>query len=363
MKNYFSENLKCLRKNLGYTQEELAVKMNVSFQTISKWERGECCPDILTLPLIARIFNVSVDELLSVNKLEDEKKIEEYISQYQTQKRLGNDEKCLSLMKKAIKEFPSEYSLQIRYMEAIMRIKNTDKESANSIFNDVYFIYENIMKYCLDDEIRIWAKRLICTLYRRLDKFDEMIEIINHLPRMCDCKEQVRTLLLPKGQNHDTACKYAVEEHAIYLIATICHNKYYLDTHSLNEKIYAAEVAKDLLNLIYPHEDFGRLFYFMVYNYGHLGEWYFLMGDENKSLENFKKCASLALKYAKMPNETIHTSPLVEGIVYSKVKNENKIMTKTLKNRIFNDLMFNYKLTDEFRNNSRFKSIVNIVKD
>ena len=137
MKNYFSENLKCLRKNLGYTQEELAVKMNVSFQTISKWERGECCPDILTLPLIARIFNVSVDELLSVNKLEDEKKIEEYISQYQTQKRLGNDEKCLSLMKKATKEFPSEYSLQIRYMEAIMRIKNTDKESANSIFNDV----------------------------------------------------------------------------------------------------------------------------------------------------------------------------------------------------------------------------------
>jgi transcriptional regulator with XRE-family HTH domain len=36
----FSENLKAMRKAKGYTQEELAIKLNVTRQTISKWEKG-----------------------------------------------------------------------------------------------------------------------------------------------------------------------------------------------------------------------------------------------------------------------------------------------------------------------------------
>jgi transcriptional regulator with XRE-family HTH domain len=54
-----------LRKAAGMTQEELAEKMNVSPQAVSKWENDSTCPDIMTLPKIAKLFNVTVDELLS----------------------------------------------------------------------------------------------------------------------------------------------------------------------------------------------------------------------------------------------------------------------------------------------------------
>lgn len=363
MKNYFADNLKNMRKNYGYTQEEFAEKINVSFQTISKWERGESCPDILTLPLIARVFNVSVDELLSVNKLDDEKKIAEYIEEYNFQMRLGKSDECLSIMKKAVNEFPSEHSLQIRYMEAIMRIKNTDKESAYSIFNEVNSIYESIMKRCIDDEIRIWAKRLICILYRRLEKYDDMIEIIDHLPRMGDCKEQVRSFLLHDGEKHDKACKYAIEEHVLYLFLSICQNNYYLSKHSIKDRIHAAEIAEQLLNLVYCEQDYGRAYNFIINNYAHLGEWYFLIGDENKALENFKKCAELAVKYTEMPDETVHTSFLVKDLSFNKVKNENIRKDQTIKARIYKGLISQYKLSDEFRNSPKFKNIVEIVKD
>lgn len=52
------------RKRLGLSQEELAEKLSVSRQTISKWENGECLPDAYNLMTLSDIFEVSVDYLL-----------------------------------------------------------------------------------------------------------------------------------------------------------------------------------------------------------------------------------------------------------------------------------------------------------
>ena len=52
------------RKALGLTQQQLAGRLNVSFQAVSKWENGNNVPDIMTLMELANFFNVSVDELL-----------------------------------------------------------------------------------------------------------------------------------------------------------------------------------------------------------------------------------------------------------------------------------------------------------
>lgn len=60
----FNENLKYLRKRENLTQEELAEKLNVSRQTITKWESGNSLPDIEKIKEIAYIFSVSVDSLI-----------------------------------------------------------------------------------------------------------------------------------------------------------------------------------------------------------------------------------------------------------------------------------------------------------
>ncbi|MGN0628304.1 MAG: helix-turn-helix domain-containing protein [Oscillospiraceae bacterium] len=53
------------RKSLGFTQEELAEKLGVSAQAVSKWENDASCPDILLLPEISKLFGITVDSLLS----------------------------------------------------------------------------------------------------------------------------------------------------------------------------------------------------------------------------------------------------------------------------------------------------------
>ncbi len=59
-----SENIAALRKQAGITQEDLANKLSVSNQAVSKWEAGKCCPDIEILPKLASFFGISIDELL-----------------------------------------------------------------------------------------------------------------------------------------------------------------------------------------------------------------------------------------------------------------------------------------------------------
>lgn len=60
----FSEKLQLLRKNKGLTQEELADKLAVSRQAVTKWESGQVYPDISNLIQISNLFNVTVDYLV-----------------------------------------------------------------------------------------------------------------------------------------------------------------------------------------------------------------------------------------------------------------------------------------------------------
>ena len=60
-----------LRKQHGMTQLELAEKMGVTDKAVSKWERDLSCPDINSLPNLAQILGVSVEELMQIKKEAD----------------------------------------------------------------------------------------------------------------------------------------------------------------------------------------------------------------------------------------------------------------------------------------------------
>ena len=64
----FAENLIELRKYKGLSQEEIAEMIGVSRQTLSKYETGESLPDIEKCRLLAEIFDVKIDDLISYKK-------------------------------------------------------------------------------------------------------------------------------------------------------------------------------------------------------------------------------------------------------------------------------------------------------
>ena len=86
----FNENLKKLRKEKGFSQEELAVKLNVVRQTISKWEKGLSVPDAQLLISLSEILETPVSVLLgetieSKESVSDKNAIAEQLSRVNSQ--------------------------------------------------------------------------------------------------------------------------------------------------------------------------------------------------------------------------------------------------------------------------------------
>ncbi len=67
-----AENIRKFRKASRLTQEELAGKLGVTFQAVSKWENGRSAPDVAVLPCIARIFDITMDELFDYDRAAEE---------------------------------------------------------------------------------------------------------------------------------------------------------------------------------------------------------------------------------------------------------------------------------------------------
>ena len=72
MKETFGQRIYRLRKARGLTQEDIAKKLNISSQAISKWENDVSLPDISLLADIADMFNISTDELLGKETIKTE---------------------------------------------------------------------------------------------------------------------------------------------------------------------------------------------------------------------------------------------------------------------------------------------------
>ena len=72
------QNIKRLRRNADMTQEELAEMLSISSQAVSRWETDSAMPDISLLPALVNIFGVTSDELLGIDVIHVQEKVETY---------------------------------------------------------------------------------------------------------------------------------------------------------------------------------------------------------------------------------------------------------------------------------------------
>ena len=104
-----ADNLKRLRKQCKITQEDLANFIGVSFQAVSKWECGDGYPDITIIPIIANFFGVSLDELVGMNEMKNQEKLEEIKKQHSKLTSEGKIKDDVALLRDALKIHPNDY--------------------------------------------------------------------------------------------------------------------------------------------------------------------------------------------------------------------------------------------------------------
>ena len=359
MNIYFGENIKKMRKARGLTQEEFANDIGVSFQTVSKWERGDSYPDITMLPVIAGYFDTTVDDLLGVDRSKRELKANEYVSMFD-EMGMKDGNKVLKEYEKAVREFPHDHRIAVRYLSLLIReTPKTDKTVFEKASKKIEAVFNKIQDNCTDDGIRIWAKSLMIKYLRyRYDCFgydetyrDQALSIIDTMPALCDSKEYLSTVWSDSSdwkENHENA----IEELLYLLQNALIGYCYTSDKFTVQYKI---GIILNMIGLFKTVDSDGRYSknrIHLISCYGRLGRYYFEIGDNDNSIKYLTLAAKAAVEFdANNDDESVFRYYESTGVF------KNMDMKKRMKEL----MLYHCNFTDEFKSTDAFKKVLSLL--
>jgi len=362
MKINFGSNLKKLRNERNLTQENLADFLGVSFQTISKWERGDVYPDIATLPDIAKFFNISTDELLGVDAVNSEEKITKVIATLDGIKSEADKEKS-KLIQKAIAEFPADFRLQLRWMANLM-FKNNGKDYVQ-VKSKILTIYNNIQNNCKDDPIRFRAKRYMAQYYNTLSEinesgysFTDVQSIVEQMPKLRDSQEFCKAFLYFQHPNKRVVIQDSIEEEICILHHGLVHYGVFNYELPVEERIRIAEITLKMNELLFDDGHYGKQWLVVMYLNGYLAAFHYEAGETEKSLRYLEKCAELAIRFDKLDKVSIMKSAVFHDKEFDKHILGNPFSARS---KMVSLMKNKYPFDEGFKNSDAFKSIINLL--
>ncbi|MBQ8503795.1 MAG: helix-turn-helix transcriptional regulator [Clostridia bacterium] len=357
---YLGENIKRLRLEKGITQETLADFFGVTFQSVSRWERGESYPDITLLPEIAAYFKISIDELLGVKREEDEEEIRRLLEEHDN---LTDESLIWEAINNLKEKYPNDFRVQLRYMGNLVFYNKIDDNRSK-----IPALYENIQQNCTDDSVRICAKRYYIYYLQMLSAkedsevtFEDYEKIIKEMPRMRDGQEIY--CFSYKIHNHPDCYEIiqeAIEEEISILYDTLSDYYFCSEKFSREYQIDILERTKEFFNYVYNDGNYSRMWRVVINCcYGILGWFYFQKGDNEKALHNLRKSAELAVKFDNLERITTLHSTLFEGKRFDKHILGSTFVAASWVKELFTE---QYPLSDEFKSTPEFRNIIAMLE-
>ena len=169
MQHSIGKTIKELRKNRGLTQEELAEKIGVTAQAISKWENESGMPDLSQIVPLAHIFGVSTDTLLGTGDTNKNEDVSEILGRAQSKLTFPLTIECLTdkynVLLEGLKLYPNNFKLILQCMEVEISLAYPlnpvyDAKNAKALYEACEKHAKTIFSY--DDNVnRILRARMI----------------------------------------------------------------------------------------------------------------------------------------------------------------------------------------------------------
>ena len=147
-------NIKRLRRKNDMTQEQLAVRLGVTFQSVSRWENGQVYPDMELMPAIAEIFGASVDSLMGVPESEKEKRATALVLEFVRLCRERDPDKNAEKMTELLRIIRRNYA-DCEAFYHIWTDVDLSQLSFEPILNELRHTVEARLKKCPGDELSI----------------------------------------------------------------------------------------------------------------------------------------------------------------------------------------------------------------
>ena len=363
MKLSIGENIKLFRKAKDITQEQLAEMLNVSSQSVSRWELGICYPDMELLPMLAEIFEITVDKLLGVDNIAEKKKVDEYLNRFQVAINQGKIDECISIAREGVAEYPNNYALLNKLMYALFvsgddtgNISNW-KENMENYDAEITSLGERIMKYCPDQNIRLEAISRLAFNHCEQGRKEIGKQIYEMLPPMILCRENQMWWSLEEDEKTSFLQKQIKKSYDmlygfIWLLAT-CGKLSPTDSLSVIKK------AEELNNLItdgkqYNIDSWGnsRIHYDKAKLYSKIG-------CKKSVYEQLELAARKAIDFDNRPETEEYNSLLLGNVTEKRIDFETadtRPLTTIMRDKWLSDDAF-----DSIRNTPEFKKIISML--
>lgn len=196
--------LRRLRRERNLTQEEVAAHLGISFQAVSKWERGDGLPDIAILPAISRYFDVSLDDLFDMNGLAVSEAFDSINRQWEENNKAGLHRENVLLMNAALKEHPNNALLLVQLSTSLDKLDGTEAEQKEHLRQSIA-VQEQILRYCDDPEVVNATRYNICHAYWKDGQQIKAIEQAQMLPNLYKTRENALVYFLEGDQQRKIA--------------------------------------------------------------------------------------------------------------------------------------------------------------
>ena len=241
------ENIKRLRREKGMTQERLAELLNITNAAVSKWEKGDTYPDITAIIPLARIFDVSVDEIMGYDSSKNEAEIERILFEYRQLGFKGKYSEASELIKSARKSYPNDHRIMDTYMWDIAGgSADNDPAVLKAHYEEFMQICDILLSSCTDEDIRLAAITMQAKLLHASGETERALDILSHLPHWYSTSGQKSEQLFAKGTPEFLYwIRRNMYELADGTAFKIVRSLWYTDSLSVTEKSVRSEAVGD----------------------------------------------------------------------------------------------------------------------
>jgi len=202
------KNLKHLRKNRDITQDELATQLGVSFQAVTKWERGDTYPDITMLPALANFFGVTTDELIGMEGINNRENMWNLHKSVNDLQRAGRYEEATMLLREKLKLHPNDKGL-ISSLAITQVMAHHNAAQAQPIYNEAIEHFETYLDIGRNEKFHSYVRATLVFLYHGVGQRDKAQEFAATLPHIWESRELLSIEMLD-GDEYITALKHTV---------------------------------------------------------------------------------------------------------------------------------------------------------
>lgn len=188
---YLSENLKKYRILKNLTQEDIANYLEITPQSVSKWERGESYPDITFLPALANIFETSIDLLIGMDTIRAEEtrfNIHKKAIEFQ---RNGDYDAAEKIYRDALLIYPNKPGM-ILGLAGVLALQGKSAEAIE--------LMERGLPLSINEKQKSTMRAALCFLYLKCGQTEKANRLASELPHTRESREVIQPLI-QKGLN------------------------------------------------------------------------------------------------------------------------------------------------------------------